>query len=274
MNALGQPWVRISGMPPRRTWTKCTRTPSTSAMNCGERFSARSRARQSNPSRPVRAQSLQVGQVGALRPGSPGAAAASACAQPLAQIVEHVLADVDRERLDVHGGHSTDVLAPIVGPDLQVLFVGINPSLRSAEVGHNFARPGNRFYPALHAAGFTPRLLAPEEDGDAAALRRRHHEHRRPPDPRRRRAQPRGAARGRRRAGGARRERPAAPGRDARPDRLPHRVRPPQGDDGPAGGDDRRPPGLDPPEPERPQRPLQARRLRPPLRRSARVRAR
>jgi TDG/mug DNA glycosylase family protein len=55
-------------------------------------------------------------------------------------------------------------LPPIVGPDLQVLFVGINPSLRSAEVGHNFARPGNRFYPALHAAGFTPRQFAADED--------------------------------------------------------------------------------------------------------------
>jgi double-stranded uracil-DNA glycosylase len=61
------------------------------------------------------------------------------------------------------------VLVPIVGPHLDVLFVGINPSLRSAEVGHNFARPGNRFYPALHAAGFTPRLLRPEEDGDLPA---------------------------------------------------------------------------------------------------------
>jgi TDG/mug DNA glycosylase family protein len=58
------------------------------------------------------------------------------------------------------------VLAPIVGPDLLVLFVGINPSLRSAEVGHHFARPGNRFYPALHAAGFTPRRLTPDEDGE------------------------------------------------------------------------------------------------------------
>ena len=56
-------------------------------------------------------------------------------------------------------------LPPIVGPNLQVLFVGINPSLRSAEVGHHFARPGNRFWPTLHAAGFTPRRLAPEEDG-------------------------------------------------------------------------------------------------------------
>jgi TDG/mug DNA glycosylase family protein len=58
------------------------------------------------------------------------------------------------------------VLVPIVGPRLDVLFVGINPSLRSAEVGHNFARPGNRFYPALHAAGYTPRQFKPEQDVD------------------------------------------------------------------------------------------------------------
>ena len=57
------------------------------------------------------------------------------------------------------------VLPDIVGPDLRVLFVGINPSLRSAEVGHHFARPGNRFWPTLHAAGFTPRQLRPDEDG-------------------------------------------------------------------------------------------------------------
>jgi TDG/mug DNA glycosylase family protein len=57
------------------------------------------------------------------------------------------------------------VLAPILGPDLKLLFVGINPSLRSAEVGHHFARPGNRFYPALHAAGITPHRLTPDEDG-------------------------------------------------------------------------------------------------------------
>jgi TDG/mug DNA glycosylase family protein len=56
-------------------------------------------------------------------------------------------------------------LPNVVGPGLKVLFVGINPSLRSAEVGHHFARPGNRFYPALHAAGFTPRQLRPDEDG-------------------------------------------------------------------------------------------------------------
>jgi double-stranded uracil-DNA glycosylase len=55
-------------------------------------------------------------------------------------------------------------LDSIGGPGLRVLFVGINPSLRSAEVGHHFARPGNRFWPTLHAAGFTPRLLTPYED--------------------------------------------------------------------------------------------------------------
>ncbi|MGY1841636.1 MULTISPECIES: G/U mismatch-specific DNA glycosylase [unclassified Modestobacter] len=55
-------------------------------------------------------------------------------------------------------------LRDVVGPDLDVLFCGINPSLLSAEVGHHFARPGNRFWPALHRAGLTPRLLTPAED--------------------------------------------------------------------------------------------------------------
>jgi TDG/mug DNA glycosylase family protein len=48
---------------------------------------------------------------------------------------------------------------------LDVLFCGINPSLISAERGHHFARPGNRFWPALHGSSFTPRLLTPYEDG-------------------------------------------------------------------------------------------------------------
>jgi TDG/mug DNA glycosylase family protein len=45
-----------------------------------------------------------------------------------------------------------------------VVFCGINPSLYSAAVGHHFARPGNRFWRTLHAAGFTQRLLSPFED--------------------------------------------------------------------------------------------------------------
>jgi TDG/mug DNA glycosylase family protein len=55
-----------------------------------------------------------------------------------------------------------DVL-PAPGQPFDVLFCGINPGLYSAATGHHFARPGNRFWPALHASGFTPRLLAPAE---------------------------------------------------------------------------------------------------------------
>lgn len=58
----------------------------------------------------------------------------------------------------------------IIAPGLAVLFCGINPSLYSAAVGHHFARPGNRFWPALHAAGITPRRLLPEEDRELLAL--------------------------------------------------------------------------------------------------------
>lgn len=52
----------------------------------------------------------------------------------------------------------------VIGPGLKVLFCGINPSLYSAAIGHHFGRPGNRFWPALHAAGITDRLLSPCED--------------------------------------------------------------------------------------------------------------
>src|SRR2546429_3874389 len=52
----------------------------------------------------------------------------------------------------------------VIAPDLAVLFCGINPGLYSAAVGHHFARPGNRFWPTLHAAGFTERLLSPFEE--------------------------------------------------------------------------------------------------------------
>ena len=52
----------------------------------------------------------------------------------------------------------------VIGPGLRVLFVGINPGLYSGATGHHFARPGNRFWKALHGAGFTPRLYSPFED--------------------------------------------------------------------------------------------------------------
>jgi TDG/mug DNA glycosylase family protein len=52
----------------------------------------------------------------------------------------------------------------LVRPGLAVVFVGINPSLYSAAVGHHFARPGNRFWPAIHLAGYTDRQLSPFEE--------------------------------------------------------------------------------------------------------------
>jgi len=55
-----------------------------------------------------------------------------------------------------------DVL-PAVGEPFRVLFCGINPGLYSAATGWHFARPGNRFWPALYLSGFTPRRLAPAE---------------------------------------------------------------------------------------------------------------
>lgn len=51
----------------------------------------------------------------------------------------------------------------VAAPGLRVLFCGINPGLYSAATGHHFARPGNRFWPALHRSGFTPRQLHPSE---------------------------------------------------------------------------------------------------------------
>ena len=57
----------------------------------------------------------------------------------------------------------------VIAPGLAVLFCGINPGLWSAATGHHFARPGNRFWPALHRSGFTPRLLSPDEEDSLLA---------------------------------------------------------------------------------------------------------
>jgi double-stranded uracil-DNA glycosylase len=54
----------------------------------------------------------------------------------------------------------------VIAADLKVLFCGINPGLYTAAIGHHFGRPGNRFWPALYRAGFTPRLLKPYEERD------------------------------------------------------------------------------------------------------------
>ncbi len=58
----------------------------------------------------------------------------------------------------------------VVGPDLLVLFCGINPGLYTAAVGHHFARPGNRFWPALHRSGFTDRLMSPFDERELLRL--------------------------------------------------------------------------------------------------------
>jgi double-stranded uracil-DNA glycosylase len=58
----------------------------------------------------------------------------------------------------------------LVAPGLTVLFCGINPGLYTAALGHHFARPGNRFWPALHGAGFTPRLFKPWEERELLPL--------------------------------------------------------------------------------------------------------
>ena len=54
-------------------------------------------------------------------------------------------------------------LPDVIGRHLGVLFCGINPGLYTAAVQQHFGRPGNRFWPTIHRAGFTPRLLHPSE---------------------------------------------------------------------------------------------------------------
>lgn len=70
--------------------------------------------------------------------------------------------------MDVAEGHAAvSALLPledVIAPGLEILFVGINPSTLSANVGHHFARNTNRFYRALFEGGLTPRLYRPEED--------------------------------------------------------------------------------------------------------------
>ena len=54
-------------------------------------------------------------------------------------------------------------LPDVIAPGLNVLFCGINPGLYTAAVQCHFGRPGNRFWPTIHKAGFTPRQLRPDE---------------------------------------------------------------------------------------------------------------
>ncbi|HEX6501346.1 MAG TPA: G/U mismatch-specific DNA glycosylase [Micromonosporaceae bacterium] len=73
-------------------------------------------------------------------------------------------------RADLAAAHDRTI-PDVIAPDLAVLFCGINPGLWSAATGHHFARPGNRFWPALYRSGFTPRLLRPDEQNELPAYR-------------------------------------------------------------------------------------------------------
>ena len=72
-------------------------------------------------------------------------------------------------RADILAAANTRV-PDLFGPGLKVLFCGTNPGLYSAAIGHHFGRPGNRFWPAAFAGGFTERLFSPYEDADFMAL--------------------------------------------------------------------------------------------------------
>jgi double-stranded uracil-DNA glycosylase len=73
-------------------------------------------------------------------------------------------------RLDLEAARNATIpdVLPAAGEPFHVLFTGINPGLYSAATGWHFARPGNRFWPALYASGFTGRLLKPSEQGELA----------------------------------------------------------------------------------------------------------
>lgn len=66
-------------------------------------------------------------------------------------------------RADILAAYGKTV-ADVIAPGLKVLFCGINPGLYSGATGHHFARPGNRFWPVLHLAGFSARQLSPAEE--------------------------------------------------------------------------------------------------------------
>jgi TDG/mug DNA glycosylase family protein len=73
----------------------------------------------------------------------------------------------------MEGGLNTVEIKPIsdhLKEQLNILFVGYNPSIRSGETGHHYANPNNRFYRILVQAGLTPRLYKPQEDQDLLEL--------------------------------------------------------------------------------------------------------
>ena len=99
---------------------------------------------------------------------------APVCGRPRARVRVCERGDVPRPtRAELDAARALtvpDVLPGPGDPPLAVLFCGINPGLVTALTGHHFGRPGNRFWPALHRSGFTPRLLRPAEQGELRAL--------------------------------------------------------------------------------------------------------
>jgi double-stranded uracil-DNA glycosylase len=86
----------------------------------------------------------------------------------ISRIAHHLVQERAVPKLDLEAAKDAtipDVLPP-AGKPFHVLFAGINPGLYSAATGWHFARPGNRFWPALHASGFTPRQLKPSEQAE------------------------------------------------------------------------------------------------------------
>jgi TDG/mug DNA glycosylase family protein len=79
----------------------------------------------------------------------------------------HIRKPTKEELLAAEGKTVPDLIAR----DLRALFCGINPGLYSAATGHHFARPGNRFWPALHNSGFTDQLLSPFDERALLPLR-------------------------------------------------------------------------------------------------------
>jgi double-stranded uracil-DNA glycosylase len=73
-------------------------------------------------------------------------------------------------RAELMAAHGARTVPDVLASGLAVLFVGINPGLYSGATGHHFARPGNRFWPALFRSGFTPRLLHPSEEHELPAF--------------------------------------------------------------------------------------------------------
>lgn len=61
-------------------------------------------------------------------------------------------------------GSTTHMLRDYLTPNLNIVFVGINPGEYSARVGHYFARTQNLFWTALNRSGLVPEALTPEED--------------------------------------------------------------------------------------------------------------